>query len=53
MLVILCSFCAATFSQTDTDRQKKYLEDILQINIKQRIKENTRRTTWQDSIKYH
>jgi len=37
------------FAQEQTVRQKKYLEDILKINIKQVIKENTRRVTLQDS----
>lgn len=37
------------FSQTAVARQQKYLEEILQINIKQRFRANTRRVSLQDS----
>lgn len=46
-LLLLCSQPA--FPQTKTERQKKYLEDALAFNIKQRFQPNTRRISVQDS----
>ncbi len=45
--LLLGSF--SLFSQSTVNRQKNDLEDILKINIAQKNRENTRRTTWQDS----
>ncbi|WP_257668345.1 alpha/beta fold hydrolase [Parapedobacter tibetensis] len=52
LLLVLLLFgviSTALLAQTALERQKEYLNDILQINIKQRFKENTRRVTFQDS----
>src|SRR5690606_35070661 len=44
---LLTAPCA--FSQSNIERQQKYLEEVLQINIKQRFRANTRRVSLQDS----
>jgi len=38
-----------SFSQTNVERQQAYLKEILQLNIKQRFRANTRRVSLQDS----
>lgn len=48
-LIYLLFFSTTVFSQTKIERQKQYLKDALQFNIKQRIQKNTRRISVQDS----
>jgi cephalosporin-C deacetylase-like acetyl esterase len=48
-LILLCSTVQKLFPQANVEREKQYLQEILKINIKQVIKENTRRVTLQDS----
>src|SRR5690606_8638590 len=48
--LVLCLITAPySFSQTKAERQQQYLEEVLQLNIKQRFRANTRRVSLQDS----
>ncbi|HEY0667953.1 MAG TPA: alpha/beta hydrolase, partial [Sphingobacteriaceae bacterium] len=49
ILGLLLAVPVSVFSQSTVDKKKEYLTDILQINVAQKFRENTRRTTWQDS----
>lgn len=49
LICIACWVYSELVAQAPTERQKEYLKDILDINIPQRFKGNTRRVTHQDS----
>lgn len=53
IIVSSLTFCVLVpgmlFSQTQADRQREYLEQILELNIEQRFRANTRRVSVRDS----